>query len=47
VSTSKLNSWIQNLTSAAVFIGLVLVALEIRENNAIAEDEALSEFWTT
>jgi hypothetical protein len=46
VSTSKLNSWIQNLTSAAVFIGLVLVALEIRENNAIAEDEALSEFWT-
>lgn len=46
MNTSKLNSWIQNLTSAAVFIGLVLVALEIRENNAIAEDEALSEFWT-
>jgi hypothetical protein len=46
VNTSKLNNWIQNLTSAAVFIGLVLVALEIRETNAIAEDQALSEFWT-
>ena len=46
MNKSDLNSWIQSLTSIAVFVGLVLVAIEIRENNAIAEDEALSEFWT-
>ncbi len=46
MNKSNLNNWIQNLTSIAVFVGLVLVAIEIRENNAIAEDEALSEFWT-
>ncbi len=46
MNTSKLNNLVQILTSAAVIIGLVLVVLEIRENNAIAEDEASSEFWT-
>ncbi len=43
---SKFSSWVQNVTSIAVFVGLVLVAIEIRENNEIAEDAALSEFWT-
>ncbi len=46
VNTSKLNNLVQILTSAAVIIGLGVVVLEIRENNAIAEDEASSEFWT-
>ena len=46
MNSSKLNNWVQTLTSAAVIIGLALVVLEIRENNAIAEDEALTEFWT-
>lgn len=46
VPASKFSSWVQNLTSIAVFVGLVLVAIEIRENNEIAEDAALSEFWT-
>ena len=46
MNTSKLNNSVQIFTSAAIIIGLALVVLEIRENNAIAEDDALSEFWT-
>jgi len=46
VDTTKINEWLQLLTSIGVFAGLFLVGMEIRENNEIAEDEALSQFWT-
>jgi len=46
VNINKLKDWLQILTSVGVFAGLFLVGLEIRENNEIAEDQALSEFWT-
>ena len=45
MNTAKLNNWLQGAASVAVLLGLGLVALEIRENNAIARDETLSEIW--
>ena len=46
MNANKLKDWLQISTSVGVLAGLLLVGLEIRENNEIAEDEALSEFWT-
>ena len=40
MNTSKLNDWMQILTSLAVLAGLVLVAYEIRQNTEIAMAEA-------
>ncbi len=46
MNATKLKDRLQILTSVGVLAGLFLVGMEIRENNEIAEDEALSEFWT-
>jgi hypothetical protein len=49
MNTSKLNDWLQILASMGVIIGLLLVAVEIRESNRFAKSEsigAMNQAWT-
>jgi len=43
---SKLNDWLQLLTSVGVLIGLILVVVEIRQNNELARAEATAGLFT-
>jgi len=44
---SKLHDWLNLLAAVGVLVGLVFVALELRQNNEIAYQQAVSANWNT
>ena len=40
---SKISDWLQIIASLSVFVGLLLVAVEIRESNRVATSESVAE----
>lgn len=42
MKTSEINDWLQIAASVGVVVGLILVALEIRESSKVATDQAIT-----
>ena len=45
MDTKKVSDWVNLLASAGVLLGLLLVGLELRQNNELAEAESVRELW--
>ena len=42
MKANEINDWLQVAASVGVVIGLVLVALEVRENSRVATEQAIT-----